>query len=742
MQQDDGARDLQAVARLGRALPAILAAPADDLATVLVDEAVLASRAGRGVLYDVQGEKLRVLAINPPSAEPAVGQIVSTSEAGLADTVETAQPRLLTGAGQRSICAPVVVDGAVLHVLVLHPRSTPFERADLEAVSALCHAAAARHSHAEQLEADDRRLRRLERRLALVEGDPSRGRRQGDALVRSLTDDRPGLDIRDGMVNSAPFGVLLLERTPGMSGPAAWTVTSVNQAFAGMRGRRTGDLIGPLTASLGLPTGEAEVDPAVVAVGAQPISRRLQRRDGTVFEVMVYASELADGFALYVADMDTQSRRLRELERMAMTDPVTGLANRTRVTEVLEKCLHNDPPGTVAVMLLDLDRFKNVNDSLGHHVGDLLLIEVTQRLRSSVPAGTVVARLGGDEFLLVLRGLEDTLDVHPLAYGLLETLGEPYDLPSGHRVASSVSIGISIADRPRARAIDLIREADLAMYRAKDLGRNRYALCDETMLDAAENRLSREIVLRRGLENHRLRLRLQPIIDLATGKLAEFEALVRLHDPDRGEVPPIEFVPIAEETGLIAQIDFWVIEETLSLIGSEPRLAADSSVRVAVNVSGRTLERPDFMSRLVVALQQNQVEANRLVVEITESCLLGDNRAILWTLNQLRARGAHVAIDDFGTGYSALSYLQSFEVDLLKIDQSFIARVMHSDIRGTKLVANIVRLAHDLGLRVVAEGVEESEQAVLLQGLGCDLAQGWLYGRPEPPRGPAAERLT
>ncbi|MFV0458735.1 MAG: putative bifunctional diguanylate cyclase/phosphodiesterase [Actinomycetales bacterium] len=541
------------------------------------------------------------------------------------------------------------------------------------------------------------------------------------------------IDVATGLLaalDRMPFGLVLVRPDP-----SGWQAMSTNPALAAMRNVTRDRSVGPLDVVIG---SMGRLDPVELSAqtATNPITRRLQREDGSTFDAWLYCVALGPGgvatHALCVLDVDAQSRRLRELDKLAMTDPVTGLANRTRVTVILERCLTDDPPRSVAVMLLDLDRFKNVNDSLGHQVGDELLIEVTRRLRAAVPDGTVVARLGGDEFLLVLRGLEDVLDVHPVAYGLLEELNAPFELRSGHRVATSVSIGVAIADRDDHQAVDLIREADLAMYRAKDLGRNRYALCDEGMLQEADDRLGRELVLRRGLEERRLRLRLQPIVDLRTGKLAEYEALVRLEDPELGEVGPDQFIPIAEETGLISQIDYWVLEESLEQFTSLPRLT-DSGVRIAVNVSGRTLEAPDFISRLVVALHRNNVDASRLAIEITESCLLGDNPAILWTLNQLRARGAHVAIDDFGTGYSALSYLQNFEVDLLKIDQSFIKRVSPADQRGTDLVGNIVQLAHDLGLKVVAEGVEDEAQASLLGELGCDLAQGWFFGRPVEP---------
>ncbi len=724
----------QAVSQLARAQAALSSSRKPELLDTLVREAALLVGAIRARVVFVGDDHVSLLASYPPHKGDLRVPMRATEDPfrALARAQDVADDSRVSRSDGRVVehTLPLTVHGEVVGILAV----TIADPADhdhanqlaTELLGVLTATASVRLTEHEMAASYQLALAQLRSRLAVVGEDPGRVR---IAVEGKLTE----VDgVWDRAVRKAPFGVALAVVVDG----EGWHVSQVNPALAAMRGLSLAELVGPLEEVF----GSAEpIDPTAIEAQANssPEIRRLRRADGSTFQAWLIAVPLdfeqLRGYAVLAMDVDFQNRRIRELERMASTDPVTGLANRTKVTELLERYLRDDPPASVAVMLLDLDRFKNVNDSLGHHVGDQLLMAVTRRLRASVPPGTVVARLGGDEFLLVLRGLEDVLDVHPVAFGLLEDLAAPFDLATGHRVATSVSIGISIADRQNRQAVEIVREADLAMYRAKDLGRNRYALCDDSMLAAAENRLAREVVLRRGLEEGGLSLRLQPIVELGTDRLVEFEALVRLHDPDLGEVSPDAFVPIAEETGLISQVDHWVLDHALELFDSDPRLAHDPSVRVAVNVSGRTLERPDFVSRLVVALHQHHVEAHRLVIEITESCLLGDNRAILWTLNQLRARGAHVAIDDFGTGYSALSYLQSFEVDLLKIDQSFVSRVSRGDERGTKLVGNIVRLAHDLGLRVVAEGVEQQEQADLLAGLGCDLAQGWLYGRPVPP---------
>ena len=732
MYEEPDGLSLRALAEIGQAHRRLRSATISTLPKVLA-EAVQAL---------LQTSPVRVLAVRgdrlvPLFAAPAadLGSPCQIEDSGFADVVQSAKARLVAGELPDSTpgaIAPISVGGDVTALLQVGNRRLNAQ--DLEVLGQLCDTTGARLGELEATGSAHRHLQELRERLSLLEGDPSRGRRRGDEMQQVLsTGDRAGGTRLQDLASDLPFGLLTARFEDG-----AWKVVCANDLMASMLGTPTKEVLGPLDKVLNTGSGVPPVDPSALLSREpnQPLRADLVRADGSEFAAWIYGLGRLDTHptvAIGVLDVTHQRRRLRELERMAMTDSITGLANRTRATEVLDECLRTDPPGTVAVMLLDLDRFKNVNDSLGHATGDLLLVEVTQRLRAFVPPRTVVARLGGDEFLLVLRGLEDILDVHPLAYGLLENLAEPYDLTSGHRVSSSVSIGISIVNGPTKSATDVIREADLAMYRAKDLGRNRYAVCDASMLEAADERLKREGVLRRGLDEGRLTLKLQPIVDLATGRLVEFEALVRMSDEDRGEVPPNEFIPIAEETGLISQIDYWVIEEALSLFTRDHRLRDDPDVRIAVNISGRTLERMDFMSRLVVSLNKYQLTADRLVVEITESWLLGDNRAILWTLKQLRERGAAVAIDDFGTGYSSLSYLQSFKVDVLKIDQSFISRISDEE-GGDRMVANIVRLAHDLGLHVVAEGVEETDQADVLRGLNCDLAQGWLFGRPTAPQ--------
>lgn len=741
VQEERDALSLRALAEVGRAHRELRSATASALPKILA-EAGLGLTPARGArYYAVRGDRVVPLACAP--AAPGLGNPLAVDESGFADVIESAKPRLSTSeelAGVRlttkapGAIVPVTVGGEVSGVLTVCGAGPGLSVLDLEVLVQLCESAGARTAELERSGGHERLVVGLRERLSILEGDPSRGRRRGDGIVSS-GDDAAAIANRvlQDLGAEVPFGVLAARL--GLDG---WVVAWANELLATMLGTSSAKLTGPLADVLNTGVGGPVVDPVELLNAAPhtPFQTELVRPDGSDFDGWIFGlGQLTSEPTVLIGVLDVADRirRLRELERVATTDPITGLTNRARATELLEELLGGEPVGSVAVMMLDLDRFKNVNDSLGHVTGDLLLVEVTQRLRAFVPPGTIVSRLGGDEFLLVFNGMEDVLDVHPLAYGLLEALAEPYDLRSGHRVTSSVSIGISIASNPGQSANDLIREADLAMYQAKDLGRNRYALCDSTMLAAADQRLDREIVLRRALDADGLRLQLQPIVDLGTERLVEFEALVRLHDEELGEVSPADFISIAEETGLISQIDHWVIEQALSLFSRDVQLRADPDLRIAVNISGRTLERMDFISKLVVALNKYELQADRLVVEITESCLLGDNRAILWTLKQLRDRGAAIAIDDFGTGYSSLSYLQSFKVDVLKIDQSFVSRINKDEV-GDMMIANIVRLAHDLGLHVVAEGVEEPYQAELLRSLHCDLAQGWLYGRPAEPQ--------
>ncbi|HET6547110.1 MAG TPA: EAL domain-containing protein [Solirubrobacter sp.] len=406
-------------------------------------------------------------------------------------------------------------------------------------------------------------------------------------------------------------------------------------------------------------------------------------------------------------------RREREddLRRMAFQDSLTGLPNRSLLERQIADTLAAG--GAAVVAFLDLDDFKRVNDSLGHAAGDRLLEICGERLRGALRAGDTVARLGGDEFALLARG---DLDPALLVDRLFDVLAAPVML-EGKRLHLRASVGIAST----ASGEDLLRNADLAMYAAKAAGTNRYAVFTDDMHVDAVARLDRREQLERAIENEELVLHYQPIVDLDLGRVAGFEALVRWQHPTRGLLGPGEFVPLAEETGLIVPLGRWVLRQAC-------REAATwaGAPYLSVNVASLQLEAPGFVEEVAAALTDGGLVAERLMLEVTESSLVGDLEAE--RLQALRRLGVRLAIDDFGTGYSSLSYLRKFPMDVLKIDRSFT----RDACEDSALLQAIVAMGESLGLVLVPEGIEEPEQADALRALGCRLGQGFLFGRPVP----------
>ena len=403
--------------------------------------------------------------------------------------------------------------------------------------------------------------------------------------------------------DGAPYGMLVVSSSPSSLG----RVLRANRALATLVERPLESVGGRVEDLLVAPADDDAVplDHGRLAAAGRDghrLVRRVVRSDGVVRNVWVtvipvHGSSVSEPFlVVHVLDVTSQSNQQRTLERIALTDAVTGLANRSMVTVRVDQALASDER-PIVLMMLDLDRFKMVNDSLGHQVGDLLLVAVADRLRTHAPPGALVGRLGGDEFVLLVQG-EQAGGFEDLAAQVVRVLGRPYELSSGHRVVTSASVGVAAVHEQSPTRMDLLRDADLALYRAKELGRNRYVICDDELLARAEQRVQDEQRLRDGLDGGRLRLHLQPLHDLATGRLRALEALVRLEDPELGLLGPDRFVPIAEETGLVAEIDHWMIDAALRVVRTDPRFALDPELRVAVNVSGRTLERSDFVARL------------------------------------------------------------------------------------------------------------------------------------------------
>ncbi|MBY0439653.1 MAG: EAL domain-containing protein [Burkholderiales bacterium] len=419
------------------------------------------------------------------------------------------------------------------------------------------------------------------------------------------------------------------------------------------------------------------------------------------------------------------------LERQANVDALTGLANRNLLTDRLEQALifARRANRVAAVLVLDLDRFKTVNDSLGHTQGDVLLRETARRLVACVRQGDTVARLGGDEFVVVLSDMAGVSDAVPIASVILERLAEPLEV-EGQTVSSSASIGVSAFPRDGETADTLLRHADTAMYRAKEQGGNTMTFFTPEMNLMVTRRLQIEAGLRRALDHDELRVHFQPIVDVATGRIAAAEALVRWEDPERGMVGPAEFIPVAEETGLIVAIGNRVLHEACRQARAWIDLGIEG-VPVAVNLSARQFADLSLDAAVEDALRSAGCPASALQLEITESMVMHNAERALATMHRLNTLGVRLSMDDFGTGYSSLSYLKRFPVHKLKIDRSFV-RDINIDANDEAIVDAILVLSKKLGVRTVAEGVETPAQLEFLRAHGCDEYQGYLFARPCP----------
>ncbi len=416
-----------------------------------------------------------------------------------------------------------------------------------------------------------------------------------------------------------------------------------------------------------------------------------------------------------------------ELKRQATHDALTGIANRVLFVERLNHAVHARQP--FAVCVFDLDRFKIINDSLGHGAGDALLKHVTQRLLSIVRSSDTVARAGGDEFLLLLRNLSSVEEIEGLIMRWMSALSQPYQL-TGLELHVSPSIGIARYPIDGTAAEELLARADEAMYFAKRSGRKTFRFFDASVMGFSRERLEIEAELRGALAKRQLELHYQPKIDIATGEMRSVEALIRWHHPSRGLVLPGEFIAIAEESGLILEIGDWVIREACR----QARVWQQRGLpflRVAVNVSPLQFRQANFVKRVHAALQEHSLDATYLEIELTEATLMSNAETSVALLEQLSELGVVVAIDDFGTGYSSMSYLQRFPIDKLKIDRSFISDVA-SNADDASIVRAIILLAHGLRLKVIAEGVESEEQLGILRRMGCDQYQGFFRSPAVP----------
>ena len=464
------------------------------------------------------------------------------------------------------------------------------------------------------------------------------------------------------------------------------------------------------------------------------------RKDGSVFPMSLQVSRMARAerttFIGIVRDLTEQRQNTEEIRRLAFYDPLTGLPNRRLLLDRLRQAMHTSARSGLhaALMFLDLDHFKQLNDTLGHDVGDLLLQQVAGRLQTCVREGDSVARLGGDEFVVLLESLnlhapEAATQAEVIASKILQSLGQAYNL-HGHPHGSTPSIGIVVFRGEHEAMETLLKKADVAMYQAKAAGRNTARFFDPAMQAAAAARAELEHDLRCGLAQQAFVLHYQVQVN-RQGQPIGAEALVRWQHATRGLVPPAEFIPLAEESRLILPLGQWVLETACAQLVCWAAQPASATWTMAVNVSACQFAQADFVAHVSTALQKTGAKPQRLKLELTESMLVNDVADIIVKMNDLKALGVRFSLDDFGTGYSSLSYLKRLPLGQLKIDQSFVRELL-SDPNDAVIARTIVALGHSLGLQVIAEGVETAAQREYLTEIGCDAFQGYYFGRPLP----------
>jgi diguanylate cyclase (GGDEF)-like protein/PAS domain S-box-containing protein len=479
--------------------------------------------------------------------------------------------------------------------------------------------------------------------------------------------------------------------------------------------------------------GEARDDQLV-----QAISQIFSSRDGRqVFvrlndeKVIALArQQMENGNVVMVfEDVTEQTKANERIQQLAWTDELTGLMNRASFREVFKKTLDvGSDDMAIALHLIDLDHFKSVNDTLGHPIGDLLLVEVSRRIAEVCHDQGHVARLGGDEFVIIQKLLPQSLSAGDLALRVIERLCAPFEI-SSNRINIGASIGIVLAPQNGRHVDVLLKRADMALYEAKAKGRNCLQFFETNLDQQLQQRRELELDIRTAIEQNQFTLAFQPITDVVNGRISAFETLIRWHHPTRGFVSPAEFIPIAEETGLIIEIGRWVVEEACRLASGWPTRAS-----IAVNFSAVQFQDKQFPLFLVSVLDKHGLPPQRLELEITETALLHNNTGTIDMLEQLRAIGVHISLDDFGTGYSSLSQLRTFPFNKIKIDGSFV-RDLGRDASSVAVIRAVINIGKILGMTVVAECVENEEQLQFLVSAGCDELQGYLLGKPQEASG-------
>ncbi len=434
------------------------------------------------------------------------------------------------------------------------------------------------------------------------------------------------------------------------------------------------------------------------------------------------------GFRGVGSDVTEQRDRDEKIAYLARYDTLTGLPNRLMLTEALGEAMRyaDQWKTSCAFLMIDLDRFKAVNDSLGHQLGDRLLAKVSKRLASVMTENEQCGRLGGDEFAVVIRDATDKGRVERLAEAIIDTLSQPYMIDN-HTLFIGASVGSAVGPRDGSTVETLMRNADLALYRAKDEGGNTHYRYVPSLHADAEERRKLELSLRRAIGNNELELNFQPVVNARSEMVVSFEALLRWNSEEHGFVSPAKFIPLAEDTRLIVPIGEWVLHEACREAARWP-----DDIKVAVNVSGEQLLEPNFANSVVRALADTGLSAHRLEVEVTESVFLRDGRTARQTLEEIMALGCSIALDDFGTGYSSLGYLRTLRFSTIKVDRSFVQGASHDSQESLAIIRAVVAMAQSLEMTTTAEGVEDAEQAALIRELGCTKIQGYYFGRPMP----------
>lgn len=555
--------------------------------------------------------------------------------------------------------------------------------------------------------------------------------------------------LKDRAIASSSNGIVITDATLPEN-----PVTYVNRHFEQMTGHSQHEILGRNCRFL---AGDDRNQPAqeelriAIHKGREWSGiLRNYRKNGELFWNELSLSPVRDKegrLANYVGilkDITDRKRLEEELHHRAFHDPLTDLPNRAlfmdRLDRALARCARRGEG--LAVLFMDLDDFKVINDSLGHEVGDDLLVDVAGRLAGCVRPQDTVARLGGDEFVVLLEDLGEAEEAPRAAHRIADAVRQPFRV-GGRELVATMSVGIAFGGDQKESPGDLLRNADLAMYRAKDAGKNGHAVFEAGMDERALKRLGLEADLRRALEGGEFRVHYQPKVGLSGNaeKVVGFEALVRWEHPERGLVYPGEFISVAEETGLIIPLGRWVLEEACEQAKEwREHCSANPALKISVNLSSRQLREPGLSADVERVLAATGLDPEALILEITESMVIEGVGAAMTTLQELKALGVKIAVDDFGTGYSSLSYLKHFPVDYLKIDRSFVSGLGH-DPKDEGLVSAVIELARALDLHTIAEGVETGGQLERLRSLGCEWAQGFYLWKPMPP-GPASALLS